>query len=54
MTKQRLHAALAVYAALAVAAIPVAHSGLRLALWIFLAGLALKTYVAWLQQRGDQ
>jgi uncharacterized membrane protein len=53
MTTAKLRTALAVYAVLALAGFTVGDGKLRLALWVFLAGLAAKSWVAWLAQRGD-
>ena len=46
MTKRRLHLALAAYAALAVLAYATLDGVMRLALWIFLGGLAVKSWIA--------
>lgn len=54
MTGNRLRLALGAYGILAVAAIPVRESNVRLAVWIFLAGLALKSVIAYYKARqGD-
>lgn len=54
MTANRLRLALGAYGILAVAAIPVRETNVRLALWIFLAGLALKSVIAYYQSRGGE
>ena len=51
MTTARLRKALAVYAVLALCGFGLDEPKMRLVLWIFLAGLAAKSYVAWLQAR---
>ncbi len=51
MTTRRLAAAMAIYVGIALAGLTVEEEKLRLALWIFTAGLAVKTYIAWLQAR---
>ena len=54
MTAKLLRLALGAYGILAVAAIPVREANVRLAVWIFLAGLALKSVIAHYQsRRGD-
>jgi hypothetical protein len=50
MSTRRLYTAFAVYGVLAVAALPLRDERVRLALWVFLAGLAAKSYVAWLRR----
>lgn len=54
MTAKRLRLALGAYGILAVAAIPVRETNVRLAVWIFLAGLAVKSVIAYYgSRRGD-
>jgi hypothetical protein len=49
-----LKIALLIYAALALLGLLFLRDPtMRLVLWIFLAGLALKSYVAWLQRRQE-
>jgi hypothetical protein len=54
LTLSRLKRALLLYAALGVGSLPfVTDMTLRLVLWIFLAGLAVKSWIAWLQYKRD-
>lgn len=51
MSKNRLWSAMAAYAALAAAGLSIDHREMRLMLWVVLAGLAVKTYVGFLQEQ---
>ena len=51
MTATKLRLALAAYAVLAVAALPLTDRSIRLALWVFLAGLAVKSVIAYYRAR---
>lgn len=51
MSKNRLWAALAAYAMLAVAGLSVDHREMRLMLWVALGGLAVKSYVGFLREQ---
>jgi hypothetical protein len=50
-SRSRLWAALAAYAAIAVLAAFTLQGKFRIAVWIFMAGLAVKTWLASLQAR---
>ncbi|MCC6586478.1 MAG: hypothetical protein IT168_07145 [Bryobacterales bacterium] len=51
MTANRLRLALGAFGILAVAAIPIAEPNVRLAVWVFLAGLAVKSVIAYYRSR---
>ena len=51
MTTRKLTVGLATYLALALLGALSLDGDIRLALWIFLAGLAVKTILAWLDWR---
>jgi hypothetical protein len=51
VTKDRLYAALACYGILALIALLTLEGSLRLAVWILLAGLAVKSWIALLRER---
>jgi hypothetical protein len=50
---RRLTAALGIYAALAIAAGFTLDGKFRIAVWIFLGGIAIRTYLAVLKSRAD-
>lgn len=49
--RRRLYGALAVYAIIAVLAACTLEGMFRVVVWIFIGGLAVKTWIAWLQQQ---
>ncbi|MBM3737118.1 MAG: hypothetical protein FJW39_15165 [Acidobacteria bacterium] len=51
MTTSRFKQALAVYLALGLAGFTVDDIRLQQVLWVFLAGLGLRSYVAWLREK---
>ncbi len=51
MTKKRLYIALAVYAVLAAIGAVATSGEVRIVLWIFLAGLAIKSYIALVREK---
>ena len=51
MTTARTTTEMAIYVCLALAGLTVAGARLWQVLWIFGAGLAVKTYIAWLQAK---
>lgn len=51
MTGRRLGMALAAYAVLAVAAVPLRQEEARLALWVLMAGLSVKSVLAYWKHR---
>ena len=51
MTSRKLGVALLCYAALGLAGFGIAQRQVRLVLWVFLAGLAVKSWIAWKQER---
>ncbi len=53
MTRKRLGLAWASYGVFAVVAGLELEGGMRIAVWIFLAGLAVKSWLALLRQGGD-
>jgi hypothetical protein len=53
MTRKRLYGAFACYAVLALAAALALDGPLRLVTWIFLGGLAVKSWVIYLRDRQD-
>ncbi len=53
MTTQRLKMALAIFALMALLAGLVLRGEVRLAVWIFLAGLGLKSWISWRKTRID-
>ncbi|MCC7234531.1 MAG: hypothetical protein IT163_04465 [Bryobacterales bacterium] len=53
MTRFRLTAALACYAALAIGAACLLRNEARLVIWVFLAGLAVKSWVAYKKETLD-
>jgi hypothetical protein len=53
MTTKRLYGAFVTYAALACLGSVTTSGDVRIVLWVFLAGLALKSYIAWAKQRID-
>jgi len=54
MTATRLGMALAAYALLSLAALPLRQPEVRLAVWVLMAGLAAKTVVAYLKHRTEE
>jgi len=50
MTRSRLRLALLLFAALALAASVLLRGDVRLVVWIFLAGLALKSWIAYMRE----
>jgi len=53
MSDKRFYIAMAVYAVLAILSWLTLDGLIRLATWIFLAGLAVKTYIATLRRDDD-
>ena len=51
MTSRKLRIALAIYAVLALLALWELHGAVRLVVWIFLGGLALKSWIAWKKEQ---
>jgi energy-converting hydrogenase Eha subunit H len=54
MTRERLRRALIIYGGLAAAGIPLDNEQMRLALWVFLGGLAVKSVIAHWKYRSEQ
>jgi membrane protein implicated in regulation of membrane protease activity len=54
MTKNRLWMALAAYAVLALAAVPLHEPKVRLVIWVLMAGLSVKSVVAYLKHRTEE
>lgn len=54
MTKNRLWMALAAYAVLAMAALPLQEPKVRLVIWVLMAGLSVKSLVAYLKHRTEE
>jgi hypothetical protein len=52
ITRRRLYGALAAYGALAVVAAAALDGPMRLVTWIFLGGLAAKSWLAYARERG--
>lgn len=54
MSSRKLRIALLCYAVLAVAGFGISHRDMRLVLWIFLAGLGVKSWIAWKKSELDK
>lgn len=54
MTGSRLGMAIAAYALLSLAALPLRQTEVRLAVWVLMAGLAVKCVVAYLKHRTEE
>ena len=51
MTRRKLYLALLLYALLALAGLPIREPSFRLALWVLLGGLAVKSVIAYYRSR---